>query len=109
MIDPSRNLFASALEGGNHVLAVAYRSSRPDCYGASRRTLLTGVFAPGADNSLADVREDEGIIARIDQALRTLVAVRPQAGWGAFIATATAAASADRIAWQRPRWVALFR
>jgi hypothetical protein len=110
-IDPSRNLFASALESGNHVLAVAYRSdvaiaqmcdsSRPDCYGASRRTLLTGVFAPGADNSLADIREDEGIIARIDQALRTLVAVRPQAGWDAFIGRPTATAPADRIAWQR--------
>jgi len=109
--DPTRNLFASALESGNHVLAVAYRSdvavaqmcgsSRPDCYGASRSTLLTGVFAPGADSSLADIRQDEGILARIDQALRTLVAVRPQAGWDAFIASATAAAPADRIAWQR--------
>lgn len=110
-IDPSRNLFVAALESGNHVLAVAYRSdvaiaqmcdsSRPDCYGASRRTLLTGVFAPGADSSLANIREDEGIIPRIDQALRTLVASRPQAGWDAFIGGATAATPADRIAWQR--------
>jgi len=109
-IDPSRNLFMSALESGNHVLAVAYRSdvailrmcdsSRPDCYGASRSTLLTGVFAPGADNSLADIRADEAIIARIDQALRHLVAVRPQAGWDAFIRS-TATAPADRIAWPR--------
>jgi hypothetical protein len=75
-IDPGRNLFVAALESGNHVVAVAYRSdvaiaqmcdsSRPDCYGASRRTLLTGVFAPGADSSLANIREDEGIIPRID-------------------------------------------
>jgi len=110
-IDPSRNLFTSALESGNHVLAVAYRSdvaiaqmcdsSRPDCYGASRRTLLTGVFAPDADGSLADIREDEGIIPRIDQALRILVALRPQAGWDAFIGRATASTPADRIAWQR--------
>ena len=110
-IEPSRNLFAAALESGNHVLAVAYRSdvaiaamcdsSRPDCYGASRSTLLTGVFAPGADSSLADIRADEGILARIDQALRTLAAVRPQAGWDQFIGRATATAPADRIAWQR--------
>ena len=109
-IDPSRNLFTSALESGNHVLAVAYRSdvavvtmcgSRPDCYGASRRTLLTGVFTPGADSSLADIREDEGIIARIDQALRTLVAARPQRGWEAFISGGATAAPADRVAWQR--------
>src|SRR5262245_36440676 len=110
-IDPSRNLFVSALESGNHVLAVAYRSdvaiaqmcdaSRPDCYGASRRTLLTGVFANGADGSLADIREDEGIIPRIDQALRALVAARPQAGWDAFIGRPAAATPADRIAWQR--------
>jgi hypothetical protein len=110
-IEPSRNLFASALESGNHVLAVAYRSdvaiarmcdsSRPDCYGASRNTLVTGIFAPGADPSLADIREDEGIIARLDQALRTLAAGRPQAGWDSFIGRATATAPADRIAWQR--------
>ena len=110
-IDPSRNLFVSALESGNHVLAVAYRSnvaiaqmcdsSRPNCYGASRNTLLSGVFTAGADSSLADIREDEGIISRIDQALRTLVANRPQAGWDAFVAGTTATASADRIAWPR--------
>src|SRR5262245_37809198 len=110
-IDPGRNLFTSALESGNHVLAVAYRSdvaiatmcdsSRPECYGASRNTLLTGVFTPGADNSLADIRQDEGIIARIDQALRLLVTARPQGGWDAFVGTPAAAAPADRIAWQR--------
>jgi hypothetical protein len=110
-IEPGRNLFTSALESGNHVLAVAYRSdvaiatmcdsTRPDCYGASRSTLVTGVFTPGADTSLANIRADEGIIARIDQALRTLAAERPQAGWNAFAGTATATAAADRIAWQR--------
>src|SRR5688500_9543706 len=107
-IDPSRNLFTAALESANHVLAVAYRSdvsliamcgsTRPDCYGPSRRTLLTGVFAPGADSSLANIREDEGIIPRVDQALRALVAARPQAGWDAFIGNATATTPSDRIA-----------
>ena len=111
MIDPARNLFVSALESGNHVLAVAYRSdvaiaqmcdaSRPDCYGASRNTLVMGVFTPGADSSLANIREDEGIIARIDQALRFLSAQHPNAGWSAFIANPSAAAASDRIAWQR--------
>jgi hypothetical protein len=109
-IDPSRNLFTAALESGNHVLAIAYRSdvsliamcgsTRPDCYGPSRRTLLTGVFAPGADSSLANIREDEGIIARIDQALRALITARPQGGWEAFI-NATATTPSERIAWQR--------
>ena len=111
MIDPSRNLFTSALESGNHVLAVAYRSdvsliamcgsTRPDCYGPSRRTLLTGVFATGADSSLANIREDEGIISRVDQALRALVTVRPQGGWDAFIGNPTATTPSERIAWQR--------
>jgi len=104
-IDPARNLFNAALESGNHVLAVAYRSdvavvtmcgSRPDCYGASRSTLVNGVFAPGADSSLADIRSDEGLVSRIDQALRALVAARPQAGWDMFIS-----GGADRIGWQR--------
>ena len=109
-IDASRNLFTAALQSGNHVLAVAYRSdvsliamcgsTRPDCYGPSRRTLLSGIFAPGADGSLANIREDEGIIPRIDQALRALVAARPQGGWDAFI-NATATTPAERIVWQR--------
>jgi hypothetical protein len=110
MIDPNRNLFVAALESGNHVLAIAYRSdvavvtmcgNRPDCYGASRSTMVSGVFAAGADSSLADVREDEGIIQRIDQALRALAAARPQAGWDAFIARPAATTPADRIAWPR--------
>lgn len=109
-IDPSRNLFTSALESGNHVLAIAYRSdvavvtmcgsTRPECYGASRSTLITGVFTPGADGSLADIRVDEGIISRLDQALRALAAARPQAGWNAFI-NATATTASERIVWQR--------
>jgi hypothetical protein len=109
-IDPGRNLFTSALESGNHVLAVAYRSdvalvtmcaNSPDCYGPSRNTMVTGVFTPGAHGSLAGFREDEGIIQRIDQALRTLAAARPQAGWDAFVARPSATAPQDRIAWQR--------
>lgn len=110
-IDPTRNLFTAALESGNHVLAVAYRSNvaianmcdatRPDCYGASRRTLLTGVFAPGADASLGNIREDEGIIPRIDQALRALAIARPQGGWSAFTANASGTTASERIAWPR--------
>ncbi len=108
--DPAQNLFVAAAASGNHVLAVAYRSDvavvtmcrdRPECYGASRSTLVNGVFAPDADASLANIREDEGIVSRIDQALRALVAARPNAGWGAFVASPAAAAPADRIAWSR--------
>ncbi|HXT71731.1 MAG TPA: hypothetical protein VN700_18390 [Vicinamibacterales bacterium] len=107
--NPAQNLFVAAAASGNHVLAVAYRSdvavvtmcgSRPECYGASRSTLVNGAFASDADGSLADIREDEGIISRIDQALRALAASRPGAGWDAFIKS-TATAPADRIAWQR--------
>jgi len=110
MIDPNQNLFNAALESGNHVLAVAYRSDvalvtmcsdQPGCYGPSRRTMVTGAFNSGSHSSLADIREDEGIVSRIDQALRTLAAARPQSGWSTFISSATAAAVADRIAWQR--------
>ena len=106
----TQNLFTAAAASGNHVLAVAYRSdvavvtmcgSRAECYGASRNTLVNGVFASDADGSLADIREDEGIVSRIDQALRALAASRPGAGWEAFIANPPATAPADRIAWQR--------
>jgi hypothetical protein len=109
-IDPSRNLLTAAVESGNHVLAVAYRSDvsliricggRPECYGPSRQTLVAGVLTPGADSSLADIREDEGIVARIEQALRTLINRRPQGGWDAFVTGAAAGPVSDRIAWQR--------
>ena len=109
-IDPSRNLFAAAAESGHHVLAVAYRSDvavavmcgrRPDCYGATRATLLSGVLEDGADASLADIREDEGIIPRIDQALRALDASRPGAGWAAFVHDPGPSPAGDRIAWER--------
>lgn len=110
VIDPERNLLAAAAEGGHHVLAVAYRSDRavaqlcgrrPDCYGATRATLLTGVLQSGADASLADIRADEGIILRIDQALRALAAFRPGAGWASFVRDPEASAPAERVAWNR--------
>ena len=108
--DPSLNLFTAATESGHHVLAIAYRSDlavaemcgpRPDCYGATRRTQLTGVFEAEADASLMDIRVDEGVIPRLDQALRALAAWRPDAGWSAFIGNPGASAAADRIDWQR--------
>jgi len=108
--DPDLNLFTAAAESGNHVLALAYRSDRavaemcgprPDCYAATRSTQLTGVFQTGADASLADIRQDEGVIPRLDGALRALDASRPGAGWSTFIGDAGASAAADRIAWQR--------
>jgi len=110
VFDPGRNLFTAAAESGNHVLALAYRSdlavaemcgARPECYAATRSTQLSGVFQPGADASLADIRQDEGVIPRLEQALRALDAARPGAGWSAFIADAAAPAAADRFAWQR--------
>ena len=110
VFDPGRNLFTAAAESGHHVLALAYRSDlavaemcgpRPECYAPTRSTQLTGVFQTGADGSLADIREDEGVIPRLDQALRALHTTRPDAGWSAFIGNATASAAADRIAWQR--------
>jgi hypothetical protein len=109
-VDARQNVPVAAAEAGNHVLAVAYRSdlavaqlcgSRPGCYGATRATLITGVFHPGADASLGDIREDEGILTRVDQALRALDAARPGAGWGVFRRDPAASAAADRIAWTR--------
>src|SRR5262249_46662628 len=109
-IDPGRNLFTAAAEAGNHVLALAYRSdlavaemcgTRPECYAATRSTQLSGVFQPGADSSLADTREDEGVIVRLDAALRALDAARPGSGWASFLANPGATAVPERIAWQR--------
>jgi hypothetical protein len=110
VVDPTQNLFNAAGESGHHLLALAYRSDlavaelcagRPDCYGPTRNTLLTGSFTPGADASLADIREDEGVVPRLDGALRTLAAAHPGAGWDAFLGRPGASTAAVRIAWER--------
>lgn len=110
VVDPTRNLLDAAAEGAHHVLALSYRSDqavallcagRPDCYGPTRNTLVTGKFTSGADSSLADIRVDEGIVPRLAAALGALVAARPGAGWGAFLASRGGAAASQGIAWER--------
>jgi len=109
--DPSLNLFEAAAEGGRHVLALAYRSDlsvagqlcglEPECFGATRNTLVMGVFTSAASASLEDMREDEGIVWRLEAALRTLAAERPGRGWEAFLRNPAASRAADRVAWDR--------
>jgi hypothetical protein len=63
--------------------------------------LVTGALAAGAPRSLSNIRADEGIVARIDLALRALIASRPGQGWEQFIAHPDRSAPAERIDWSR--------
>jgi hypothetical protein len=94
--DPTTNLYSTLAADGFHVLALAYRSSAAvgslcgqdgGCYGPTRESLIRGEHVAGADSSLSDIREDEGILFRLDAALRVLVAAEPQAGWDRFVDT----------------------
>jgi hypothetical protein len=110
VVDPTRNLLNAAAESGHHVLALAYRSDqavavlcarRSDCFGPTRNTLVTGAYTSGADTSLADIREDEGIVPRFAAALGALAAARPGSGWASFLSNGARDAAAGRIAWER--------
>ncbi|MCB9646645.1 MAG: hypothetical protein H6730_08660 [Deltaproteobacteria bacterium] len=108
--DPTLNFYDAGASGGLHVLALAYRSDAVlglvcgddgACYGAARAAVLTGAAAPGTPARLADIVEDEGVLFRLDAALRLLAARRPGRGWGRFLANSGAATPAERIAWPR--------
>lgn len=105
--DPTQNFYSALAADGFHVLALAYRStavvavmckSDAGCYGASRETLIRGTHIDGAASALSDMHEDEGVVFRLDAALRLLARERPQAGWDRFI-EGSASSPAERIVW----------
>ncbi len=106
--DPTRNLYNAAAQAGFHVIGLAYRSGQvigavcansATCYEPTRTTVITGTFTAGAAPGLATIRLDEGIVWRLEAALRLLAATHPSAGWEQFLVDATATDPADRIAW----------
>jgi hypothetical protein len=106
--DPTKNLYNAAAQAGFHVLGLAYRSAQiigavcannAGCYEPTRTTVITGTFTTGAAAGLANIRLDEGIVWRLEAALRLLAADRPSAGWDQFLVNPTAADPAQRIAW----------
>lgn len=108
--DPTQNFYNAAAQAGFHVIAISYRSNSvvgitcnndPDCFERVRRTLVTGVAAAGAPRTLMNITVDEGIIARIDAAIRYMAAAEPSGGWAQFIADPAASDAAQRIAWAK--------
>lgn len=105
--DPDDNVYTQLAGAGFHVLSLAYRSTATvgsmcagldTCFGPTREALLRGTPMEGqATTGLDDLREDEGILPRLDAALALLAAARPEAGWDAF---RTEGGSVDeRIVW----------
>lgn len=106
--DPSRNFYNAAAQAGFHVIGLAYRSAQaigavclnaPACFEPTRTSVITGVFVAGAAPGLATIRLDEGIVWRLEAALRVLAADHPAAGWDQFLVDPTAPDPAQRIAW----------
>lgn len=108
--DPTENFYSAAAGAGFHVLALTYRSSLvvgatcsndAACFALARQSIVLGQAAPAAPRAVANIREDEGIVPRLDAALRLLAAARPGQGWEQFLAAPTAPTAAARIDWSR--------
>lgn len=92
--DPVRNFYNAAAQRGFHVIALAHENQQVlgigcrnnvACYAASRETVLTGVYQTGAIVGLRSITPQDGIVARLEAALRTLAARRPGQGWSQFL------------------------
>ncbi len=108
--DPDQNIYNAESEAGYHVIGLAYRSTtvvgqicagKPACYALARSTIVLGKVAPGGPATLADTQPDEGIVQRLEAALRLLDAAHPNAGWGAFLTGSSDPDPTTHIAWQK--------
>lgn len=108
--DPTKNFYDAAALAGFHVLGLAYKSTAivgvlcnnaPACFGPTRRTIVTGAYAPGAPSSLANTRLDEGIVMRVALDLKLLIAAHPGGGWETFVADATSNDPLKYVAWSK--------
>lgn len=106
--DPVKNLYNVAASSRYHVLGIAYRSreavgqvcsGNDACFEATRKTLLLGTFNAGASPTLSGIRQDEGLVWRLEATLQALARARPGAGWDGFLVAGADAAS--RINWSR--------
>ena len=105
----TQSFYATARAAGLHVFAVSYRSDdavgvlckgSDACFLPTRRTIMTGVFESGAAPSLANVTPDEGALARLVAALKTLSVRDPMGGWDAFL-DPNGTTDATRVRWSK--------
>ena len=108
--DPSLNVYNAFSGAGFHVIGLSYRSgqiigvlcsNQPDCFAPTRETIVTGRLVAGADPAVADMREDEGIVQRLEAALKLMAAAHPNGGWSQFLINPTSADASQRIAWSK--------
>lgn len=92
--DPAKNLYNALAGAGFHVLGLSYASDQvigaacnnvPDCFAPTRLSVLLGVYQTGGAAGLKGIAADAGILARVEAALRLLVAASPGAGWDQFL------------------------
>jgi hypothetical protein len=104
IVSPETNIYSVLAKAGYHVIGLSYRSDLvlgqechdSACYAASREAIVRGENVPGA---ALTIKQDEGIVERLDAALAVLAKERPNGGWKNFrFAGATAAA---RVSWAR--------
>ncbi len=108
--EPARNIYNAASEAGFHVLGLSYKSTlvvgqvcanAPACFEPTRLTLILGTYQAGTPAVLKGIRPDEGIVFRLEAALRLLAARQPGGGWDQFLTNPTASDPAERIAWPK--------
>lgn len=107
--DPQKNYYNAAASAGFHVIGLAYRSGEaigklctgmPACFGPTRKSVVLGKFENGAAAALSDIQPDEGIVSRLEHALRLLAKDAPNAGWDQFLIGSDADPTKN-IAWDK--------
>ncbi len=108
--NPQKNLYSALAQAGFHVIGLAYRSTavvgilcnnNAACFAPTRRTLVTGSYVAGAPASLSDMRQDEGIVWRLDAAVRLLAAAHPTGGWSQFQASVSDPDVSKHLDWSK--------
>lgn len=112
--DPAKSFYTAATSLGYPVLALSYFSdttiamlcgvasaTTDACYFPTRKTVVLGVFQPGAAAALMPTMTvDQGIAGRLELALSWLAKNDPQHAWGSFLTTGSGGPE-TRIAWEK--------
>lgn len=107
--EPQQNVYSAAAARGFHLISLVHENQQvlgvacrnAACYGATRKTVILGRYQQGAITGLRMIEEHQGVVARLEAALKTLAASRPGAGWDAFLSNPSAAEPSQRIDWSR--------
>jgi hypothetical protein len=108
--DVDKNIYNAIASKGLYAIGLAYQSNSivgvscsgsASCFGPTRESIVLGKFVTGAHASLTNIRADEGIVQRLEAALRFMASSRPGAGWGRFLVNLGDPDVTKHIAWAK--------